>query len=472
MGHVQIVRGGTWDAELVERELGVPPLDIDPVLAPVIVIDGQVEPDATQWLAEVHARTAATGTSLAYAESLVQFVSFLQARNSSLRGATRSHIVGYVNARTVNDATRVSGATWGRDRSTLKQFYVWLRETHGVALPITLDTIDTPRGPVESMREGRGVAKSSAAGTPLTPPLVGELNAAAWRVVRRQLLEVAPGNVRDLDAAAACECSCHPRPGEQGRHHGGLCQCQWTDQERAAHMAELIRLMEQHRPEQEALWRERDEAIAVAAAELQIEATEESPGAPWVIVGHVDGRRFYLRERWETYEIVISPADDPDLDPWRLDSGILVRDGVAGDLLTAGRVDYRRALRVVAEAVRNHLRRETCAHPHDDADRFCPACGLPMQDVAAPISPEPRGPEGELDDADDAAGWQSRRYLRAVAAARRTRQDADDHLRAVVFRARAAGDPWSLIALALHLDEKDAVRLFGDDPLIDPRTLG
>lgn len=147
-----------------------------------MVIDGQIEPDATQWLAEVHARTAATTTAQSYADSLAQFVTFLQEANTSLRGADHHHIVKYVNQRTVDDETRVSGATWFRDRTTLKQFYTWLRQTHGVDLPITLDTIQTPRGPVESMREGRGVAKAPAAGTPLTPPLVGELTAAAWRI--------------------------------------------------------------------------------------------------------------------------------------------------------------------------------------------------------------------------------------------------------------------------------------------------
>jgi hypothetical protein len=42
---VQVVQGGEWDVGLVERELGVPPLPIPPVLAPVLTIDGQVEPD-------------------------------------------------------------------------------------------------------------------------------------------------------------------------------------------------------------------------------------------------------------------------------------------------------------------------------------------------------------------------------------------------------------------------------------------
>ena len=163
----QVVQGGQWDVVFVERELCVPPLPIPPVLAPVLTVDGQVGPDASQWLAEVHARTAGTLTAQTYADSLAQFAAFLQRANTSLRGATRDHVIRYVNARTVESATRVSGSTWALDRAAIKQFYLWLRQTHGVALPFTLDTVTTPRRPVESMREDRGVAKAAAAGTPL-----------------------------------------------------------------------------------------------------------------------------------------------------------------------------------------------------------------------------------------------------------------------------------------------------------------
>lgn len=132
---------------------------------------------------------------------------------------------------------------------------------------------------------------------------------------------------------------------------------------------------------------ENAEDLAEAAADLEIEATEEVSGAPWVIVGRVEGRRFYLRERWDTYTVVISPPDDPDLDPWRSDRGVLVRSGGSGDLLTGGRVEYRRALRVVAEAVRTHVRRERCPHPHAEGDWFCPTCGVALRDRATPIGP-------------------------------------------------------------------------------------
>ncbi|NTW39502.1 MAG: hypothetical protein HGA44_06365 [Cellulomonadaceae bacterium] len=113
---------------------------------------------------------------------------------------------------------------------------------------------------------------------------------------RRQLLDVQPGSIRDLDAAAACECSCHPRPGETDKHGSDLCSCQLTSTDRAAHLAEFNRIIDQHRPDQEALQLQNARDLAAAAAELEIEASEEIPGAPWVITGRVDGRRYYLRD--------------------------------------------------------------------------------------------------------------------------------------------------------------------------------
>ena len=74
---VQVVQGGKWAVGLVEGELGVPPLPIPPVLAPVLTIDGQVEPDAGQWVAEVHARTVGTLTAQSSVDGLAQLAAFL-----------------------------------------------------------------------------------------------------------------------------------------------------------------------------------------------------------------------------------------------------------------------------------------------------------------------------------------------------------------------------------------------------------
>lgn len=280
---------------------------------------------------------------------------------------------------------------------------------------------------------------------------------------RRQLLDVQPGNIRDPDAAAACECSCHPRPGQPDKHGSDLCSCQWTDTDRATHPAEGDRVIEQQRPELEAAQLESMRDLIAAAAELDIEATEEVPGAPWVITGRVDGRRYYLRDRWGTYTVVVAPAGQPDLDPWRAPAGarlIVVRSGDSADLFTGRWVNHRRALRVVAAAVRTQLRREACAHPHGDVDRFCPACGVPLRDEATPI--RTGLDDYELPDGGD--GWRTGRHLRAVGVAHLAWQDADDRLRGAVQCARAASDPWWLISLMLHVDEQEVVRRFGDEP--------
>jgi site-specific recombinase XerD len=181
MPRVRIEYGGSWDAGAVEQVLGVPPLDIPPVGAPVLSVDGLVEADASTWLVEVHARTGGTKTAKSHAESLQRFASFLLERGTTLRGAHNGHVVDYVRHRTEAAATRVAGATWQRDRTAIKQFYEWLRDRYGTALPFTLDVVPTPGGPVESMREGRGIPAAGAAGTPLEPPQIPELLAAARR---------------------------------------------------------------------------------------------------------------------------------------------------------------------------------------------------------------------------------------------------------------------------------------------------
>ena len=183
MQRVKVVRAGPWDDAVVQRRLGVPPLSVAPVLHPVLMIDGFTEPDATAWLAHVYGRGAeGAKTAETYAQSLRQFAAYLLDQNTTLRGATRKHLVAYVKIRTVDADTRVSGATWQHDRTAIKQFYEWLRETHLIALPFTQDVIRTPAGMKTSMREGRGIATKSANGTPLEPGQIPELLAAAWRI--------------------------------------------------------------------------------------------------------------------------------------------------------------------------------------------------------------------------------------------------------------------------------------------------
>jgi hypothetical protein len=58
MARVIVERGGQWDLGAFEDELGVPPIDVPFVDWPVLLIDGIIESDATDWLRYVAARTA------------------------------------------------------------------------------------------------------------------------------------------------------------------------------------------------------------------------------------------------------------------------------------------------------------------------------------------------------------------------------------------------------------------------------
>ncbi|WP_181431037.1 site-specific integrase [Curtobacterium sp. MCBD17_021] len=144
-------------------------------------MDGQIEPDASAWLRHIAARSFRphqTATPVTRAQSLRHLLRWLTERNTSLRGATNQQIRDYLLSR-IEGRGRVSGNTLANDRTAIKQFYEWLHDERDVSLPITIDLLKSPRGVVSSMREGRGIAAASAAATPLEPPQVDELMAAA-----------------------------------------------------------------------------------------------------------------------------------------------------------------------------------------------------------------------------------------------------------------------------------------------------
>jgi hypothetical protein len=125
--------------------------------------------------------------------------------------------------------------------------------------------------------------------------------------------------------------------------------------------------------------------VARAAAELGAVARQVIPAFPWVVVGEVDGRGFYLRERSEAYAVVVAPDASPNENPWVAGAvGITIAAGVSGDLNEEGRPSPARAVRVAVGAVRTWVRQRTCAHNHDAADRYCRACGTPLIDPALP----------------------------------------------------------------------------------------
>ncbi|MBF4603991.1 site-specific integrase [Curtobacterium sp. VKM Ac-2884] len=209
MTRVGLHHGGEWDNATVRGVLEVDPLDVKPLEAPALSVDGLLEPDATAWLRHVASRSfrnRATTTPMTRAQSLRGLLQFLTERNVSLRGATNQHILEYINSR-IDGPHRVSGNTLANDRTAIKQFYEWLREEHNVPLPITIDQLKSPRGPVSSMREGRGIPTASAASTPLEPPQLDELMAAAVQYGANQAPNGSYTGIRDaafIALGAAC----------------------------------------------------------------------------------------------------------------------------------------------------------------------------------------------------------------------------------------------------------------------------
>lgn len=202
---------------------------------------------------------------------------------------------------------------------------------------------------------------------------------AARVAERRALLEMMPGDAHDLDAAAECECGCHPRPGSDV-HDGQRCVCQLTKDERAQRWANARASLADVRESLGPVVAQHRAALAAAAERLGVEATEVGLFAPWVIVGTLDGRAFSMRERWEAYEILVAPDDNPLLNPWGAPQGtevILVASGTIDDLYI-GAPDYDRALTFIVAAIRSFLRRRTCTH--DLGGRYCPRCGTALID--------------------------------------------------------------------------------------------
>ncbi|WP_421735709.1 hypothetical protein [Cellulomonas sp.] len=228
--------------------------------------------------------------------------------------------------------------------------------------------------------------------TPEEPPEWVELRERLARervevvTARRELLDLVPGNLRDLDAAASCDCSCHPQPGRDP-HHGSRCECQLRARARRRRhrkaMKAFAKFGESLRPVHEAHQGE----LAEAATELGVDAHEEVPGAPWVVVGTTDGTAWYVRERWDTYAIVVSTGPDPSVQPWGGPDGVeteTIRTGTSEDLYQGTPPDYRVALRFIVATVREYLDGTTCTHPARPGDRYCPRCGNLLVDPAKP----------------------------------------------------------------------------------------
>lgn len=190
--------------------------------------------------------------------------------------------------------------------------------------------------------------------------------------------------LRDAEAAADCQCGCHPTSASHDLHDGGVtCNCQLTEDEREERRDEFLTKMGDlwSDPDYAAAIAEDEAQFAAAARKLGVSAEIASHGCPFVIVGNADGRGFYLRERHGMYRVTIAPDDDPCADPWRLppeSPTVDIAAGDDGDLTdSASRFDQSVALGVAVDAVRSHALRSRCDHrdSRHSGHRYCGLCG-------------------------------------------------------------------------------------------------
>jgi hypothetical protein len=208
---------------------------------------------------------------------------------------------------------------------------------------------------------------------------------AAEADARRAALTYGPP-LRDLEAAVACSCGCHPRMALSTLHDGGRsCPCQATPAERREALDRFFAssaLLEPTAEEREDQGRE----LRRLETELAVVLVFVGGGAPFVVRGVADGRAFYLRERHDHWRVVIAPDADPLRDPWSIppeEPTICVASGDSDEFLFDGVFSELAAVSVAVRAVRRFLLRRSCSHLAAGPHPFCPECGVEITAAAS-----------------------------------------------------------------------------------------
>lgn len=193
---------------------------------------------------------------------------------------------------------------------------------------------------------------------------------------KRDALSCGPA-LSNLDAALDCGCSCHPRPAASALHDGGLsCPCQKTPAQRRADLDEALALLSDIG---KASKRGMDKLRAAAsdmAREIGLDLLRLDVSVPFVVSGSLDGRSFYLRERHDVYDVLMSEDTSFSGDLWLADAStpvVVIRSGVSEDISSDGSIDPLLALSRCAMWVKDAILKENCLHPV--SGRFCADCG-------------------------------------------------------------------------------------------------
>ncbi len=206
---IKVIRPVTVDPSVIERVMGVVPLDVEHVDAPSIWVDGAFHPSASRWLFRKYRLRPVDATIKSHAARLSNYISFLrdecglvgnEQSTSDVFMASAEDLRKFYRARQFTPETKVSSASWQAQLSTIKQFHEFLRDTYRLPLPFRLESFLNPVGMrVTSAVELRPRTRVGSRGTPVTPEFAEVLVQAAYRIdsTGRQL----DSRTTDRDAA-------------------------------------------------------------------------------------------------------------------------------------------------------------------------------------------------------------------------------------------------------------------------------
>ena len=192
----------------------------------------------------------------------------------------------------------------------------------------------------------------------------------------RELLALSSIPLRSPQKALECTCSCHPRV-NLGLHKGGTqCPCQQTPAERKRLAQKLFADLNRIGEPLQEYSTEQSQLLQQKAQELNVKADIACQMAPFVIVGEVDGRAFYLRERHDKYRVTIASDDHPTTNPWNAPPEEPQIDIQYGDISEFQNVGE--ALEIAVRAVRQYQQQQQCPHLIEPNYLYCPLCGIAL----------------------------------------------------------------------------------------------
>jgi hypothetical protein len=189
---VNVVPPRPIDHDLLGQMLGEPPLRVEHVDSPSILVDGRYHTAASHWLRRKHQRRPVMDTTVAHARRLAAWIEYLRVvrhridpaeHRSDVFAADEEDLLTYYRARQYDQDTQVSSSTWQAQRSTLKQFHEFLRRSYNVPLPFDLERINLPDGRnVQAIAGLRPRRRTGSRGTPITPGFADLLVQGAMRI--------------------------------------------------------------------------------------------------------------------------------------------------------------------------------------------------------------------------------------------------------------------------------------------------